>query len=200
MILFSILLAGFAVVYLQNACFLILSWIFKWTGSAPLDSLMGGFSKDHSLVHLFVAILSVCIFACFVNLTLGINKSAKIIARHYGDLIECILQDSMERRVPVEIQTESGDSYVAFPYDIGLVTGKESDVSLILLLSGYRDEMSREFHITKFHYYDIEEKENDNGMSNLSSYQFVFPKKQIVSVRLIDFNKFVQEQKSNVGK
>ena len=76
--------------------------------------------------------------------------ATKWVAKTNGDLIECVLQDAVERSRLVELTTEAGKCYVGRPFDSGLSTHADSDVSLIPLMSGYRDD-KLQLSITTFY-------------------------------------------------
>ena len=120
-----------------------------------------------------------------INPFYGRERAERRTASERGDLIELLIAESFDRSEPVEISLRSGKSYIGFALRSGMTRRGESDVALIPMASGYRDESSRELKITN-NYEDVilEYSEPDNSGVLIEDFRVVFPMSEIVSARI----------------
>ena len=118
------------------------------------------------------------------------KKEAERTAKGRGSFIELLIADSRVREKPVEISLRNGKSYIgfvsAFSIEGGIIQRDESDVALIPVLSGYRDNDTKELEITT-NYAPVIRKwlgENDTSNSSENDFEIVFPISEIVSARI----------------
>ena len=152
----------------------IRSVIEIWRSYAPFP---------HSEI-LFLSVVSGIVFAGCSNIVCGKYKSAITASNQYGDLIECLLQDCMERDKLAELSLRNGKSYVGFIQNSGVASFGDSDIAVVPLASGYRDSESKIMTLTTF-YADIL-NESDRFELQMNDFRVVFPMQEVVSVRLFD--------------
>ena len=126
------------------------------------------------------------------NAVIGRKRSASLAARWRGNLIECLLQDSIESSL-VELTLESGKSYVGEVIDSGVTTSNDSDVSIMPIFSGHRDH-KHQLHLTTSYTGPIEKARSEassEGKHNVASqFELVLSKNRIVSARPFDVEVF----------
>ncbi len=76
------------------------------------------------------------------------DEGAYDAAKHSGDCIELLLQDSIAKPRLVEVSMRSGKSYMGFVNDSSIGIPDEADVTLVPVWSGYRDVKTKELRIT----------------------------------------------------
>lgn len=124
-----------------------------------------------------------------LNLFHDRKEEAERTARKRGSFIELLLADSRTRMNPVELSLRNGKSYIGFvngfSVEGGIVRRDESDVALIPIASGYRDNDTKELIITTDYSLVIREwlKENRPDSSG-KDFEIVFPISEIVSARI----------------
>ena len=117
------------------------------------------------------------------------EKAAQQAARRRGGFIELLIADSRTRGKLVEFSLRSGKSYIGFTSGFsiegGIVRRDESDVALIPMASGYRDNDTKELKITTYYAPVIQEwlEENEPDSSG-NDFEIVFPISEIVSARI----------------
>ena len=112
------------------------------------------------------------------------NRAVRRVAREVGDLVELILSDSIDHQVQVELSLRSGKSYIGFPVESGIGLHGETDISLIPMLSGFRDRDTQELRITTNYapvILRMQERELEMGVED---FQVVIPISEIVSARI----------------
>lgn len=117
------------------------------------------------------------------------EKAAQRTARRRGGFVELLIADSRAREKPVELSLRSGKCYIGFasgfPVEGGIIRRDESDVALIPIASGYRDNDTKELKITTNYAPVIQawlaESEPDSSDKDFS---IVFPISEIVSARI----------------
>ena len=155
-------------------------WVpFDYSGTAVLSAVLGWASP------------------LLVNVIYSKEKAAERVAEQNGDLIELLLQESMERQFEVEVSLRSGKSYIGFPLNTGLGVKSESDIALIPLASGYRKQDTHKLEITT-HYSPVIREflgDTERGIHDLvyEDFRVIIPMSEIVSARLFDvdvYNRF----------
>ena len=102
-------------------------------------------------------------------------------AYKHGDLIECLLQDSIDDGGLVELSTRNGKSYVGFPQESGIGARDECDISLIPLASGYRQQETGRLILTTS-YAEVLLA----GHAPADKFQVVIPVSEVISARHFD--------------
>lgn len=108
----------------------------------------------------------------------------------------------MERDLLIELSLRSGKSYIGFAEESGITApNRESDVAIIPLASGYRDEKTRELELTT-DYASVIEKARSGDLSHLEEQDLrvVFPKGEIVSARLFDIEVYRELSKQRTQR
>ena len=120
-----------------------------------------------------------------MNQVVGKYKAAKKSAKDNGDLIEWVIQDSLDRQALVEVTTRNGKSYIGFARESGITAQGETDVGLIPLASGYRKPDTRELVITTRYATALHRcLESEFPSLRVEDFQVVLPTSEIVSARL----------------
>ena len=121
------------------------------------------------------------------------EKEAQRAARRKGSFIELLIADSRVRGKPVELSLRSGKSYIGFVNALsiegGIIRRDESDVALIPMASGYRDNDTKELNVTIDYTAVIQEwleqtEDERDPNSSERDFQVVFPISEIVSARI----------------
>ena len=117
------------------------------------------------------------------------KKEAERTAERRGSFIELLISDSRTRRKPVEFSLRSGKLYIGFvrgfSVEGGVIQRDESDVALLPIASGYRDNDTKELKITTNYAPVIREwlVRNTPDTSG-SDFEIVFPISEIISARI----------------
>ena len=114
---------------------------FLWiadTGLAALEQILGTEHGDWMPSTLCAMMLAVST-AILANVLIGRESSSRLAAKWRGNLMECLMQDSIDSGCLVELTLETGKSYVGRAVDSGVYTSSDSDVSIIPIFSGHRD-------------------------------------------------------------
>ena len=124
-----------------------------------------------------------------LNLFHDREKAAQQAARRRGGFIELLIADSRTRGKPVELSLRSGKSYIGFTSGFSIESGAirrdESDVALIPIASGYRDNDTKKLEITTNYAPVIQEwLTDDRPDSSDKDFSIVFPISEIVSARI----------------
>ena len=109
------------------------------------------------------------------------EQSAVEVAEDNGDRIELLLMESIQRQEPVEITLKTRKSYIGRALRGRSVNYSQPDVSLIPVMSGYRNKETLELVLTR-NYAQMTSQSN----LDYEDFRIVIPKDQIVSVRLFD--------------
>lgn len=124
-----------------------------------------------------------------INLFHDREKMVKRAAEKKGSFIELLISDSRTRRKPIEVSLRNGKFYIgfvnSFSVESGVIRRDESDVALIPILSGYRDNDTKELRITTDYAPVIQEwlRENQSGSSG-RDFRVVLPISEIISARI----------------
>ncbi len=155
-----------------------------------LDSARGDWMYGLGSATLWATALAVLI-PILANKGIGRERSARLAARLRGNLIEFLMQESIDSGRFVEITLETGKSYVGLVVDSGIATPNESDVSIVPIFSGYRD-VKHELQLTTSYRKAILDALEDDDldesalMSLRRSLELVLSKGRIVSARRFD--------------
>ena len=117
----------------------------------------------------------------------GQEKAQRRTAEERGELIELIIADSLDRGKLIELSLRSGKVYIGFALRSRMMRRGESDVALIPLASGYRDQETHGLVITTNYAPVINEYlGSDSEISDLirEDFRVVVPASEIVSARI----------------
>ena len=116
------------------------------------------------------------------------EKAAKRTAQRYGDLLELIISDSIERQKMVELSLQSGKSYIGYAIESSITKPGTCDVALTPVASGYRASDTHELQITT-HYAPVIQKWRGDDSSEddiIRDFRIVISREEICSARLFD--------------
>ena len=140
----------------------------------------------------FWATMLAVLTSVLANAVIGRKRSARLAAKWRGNLIECLMQDSIDSGL-VELTLESGKSYVGEVIDSGINTSNDADVSIMPIFSGHRDH-KHQLHLTTSYTGPIEKARSEassEGKRNVASqFELVLSKNRIVSARPFDVEVF----------
>ena len=110
-----------------------------------------------------------------------------------GDFIELLINEAIENWMHVELSLKNGKSYIGFPYESGITSLGESDVSLIPIVSGYRSDDTKELTITTNYAPAISSLVDKDGSAEgtkqvFEYFRIVIPLSEIVSARQFDLD------------
>ena len=136
-----------------------------------------------------------------VNPLYSEEQGARKIALESGDYMELLIADSILKGQAIEVSLRSRKSYVGLALESGVKIGSDTDISLVPLASGYRDEDTLDLHIM-INYVPVIQKYTDqeNPILTEEDFRIVIPISEVVSVRLFVpevFDEF-QEETSEV--
>ena len=146
----------------------IFPYVDAWAGVAPFE---------HSDTLLLTAAFAV-VAPPILNRIFNDNERAKRTALMNGDLVEWVIQDSLDHPTLVEVSMRSGRSYIGLATHSGVSTSGPTDIALIPLASGYRDGETHELTMTNYYSDTLSEYEGD-----LDDFQVVVPRAEIASAR-----------------
>lgn len=164
------------------------SWLLAWPASYS-----GPFVPLHAQFALALAFIG----PFCTNLING-GAQRRGAAGRAGDLIEVLLQDAFEENALVEVTLANRKCYIGLPFDSGVSTPKDADISLVPFISGYRDERTLSLKITTFYASALREV-IERGQSPEDELQVVVPKDQIMSARKFDMDRYVPETDNGVS-
>lgn len=133
---------------------------------------------EHSGLVAFSAVLALAI-PPLLNKFFGKDWSAKKAAQANGDLVELVMQESLDRQVLVELTTQLGKSYVGLARGSGVSAQGDADLSLMPLASGYRDKDTHRLVFTT-HYASVIK----NFHGDVEDFRVVLPRAEIASARI----------------
>ena len=111
------------------------------------------------------------------------ETSARASARRSGDLIELLISESIEDQNLVEISLKTGKSYIGLGLESGIGGHGDSDIAVVPLASGYRDNDTQELVVTT-NYADVIDQSRESASVPFEDFRVVVPKQEITSVRL----------------
>ena len=155
----------------------LVGWV-AWHGLSSFGSFVAAWAGADTAFAGSVAFQLSTTFAALGILALALDNgaAAKAVATACGDLIEVLLQDALENRYCVELTMENQKVYIGRPRRSGVTTSSESDISIVPIMSGYRDA-ERQLQITTF--YTAALKRFAGHASSLSpeDFQVLLPKR-----------------------
>lgn len=142
-------------------------------------------STDFSYHHGVLSVLLGFAAPLVINPFYDRERAERRTANERGHLIELLIAESFDRSELVEISLRSGKSYIGFALDSRMTRRGESDVALLPMASGYRDEGSQKLKITN-NYEDVilEYSGSENSSVQIKDFRVVFPMSDIVSARI----------------
>lgn len=135
------------------------------------------------------AMMLAALMTFVANVLIGRERSARLAAKWRGNLIECLMLDSINSGSLIELTLDTGKSYVGLVVDSGVATPNESDVSIIPVFSGHRDSKHK-LQLTTSYRDALLKASPDEPDDYLSPFELVLSKNQIVSVRRFDVGIF----------
>ncbi len=123
------------------------------------------------------------------------RKAAMQAARRNGDFTAILIDESIEKSLPVEITLQTGKSYVGYIAESKLSVGSDIDLVLIAIASGYRKAKSQELVLTT-HYAGI----IGDQPKGLNDFRVVIRASELVSMRLFDFQIYHQFQQAEESR
>ena len=172
---------------------------FLWiadVGLAALEQFLGMERGDWMSClgsTVFWATTLVVLTSVLANVLIGRKRSARLAAKWRGNLIECLMQDSIDSGL-VELTLESGKSYVGEVIDSGINTSNDADVSIMPIFSGHRDH-EHQLHLTTSYTDPLQRASsvvsNEDKHNDASQFELVLSKTRIVSARPFDVEVFV---------
>ena len=119
------------------------------------------------------------------------NQAAALlrVAKEDGNLIELMVNDSIERGMLVELSLRNGKSYIGIAKKIGVPVRDHADIALVPMMSGHRDKDTAELHITRNHGPAIQNILNDPDSPQqlaFDDFQVILPWREVISARLFD--------------
>ncbi len=189
-VLFRSAVAGIVLYFIARAITLFLEarWLYLpglWNSHFPAP-----FSLE-VMLSLLLALFLPMLF----NVLYSEERGAEKTARDFGDHTELLIAESIKGQVPVEISLRNRKVYIGLAIESGIGASADSDIKVIPIYSGYRDEETLDLHIVTDYLPIIWEyaEENEDGEAggdgeSWSSEEFrvVIPLTEIVSARLFD--------------
>ena len=144
------------------------------------------------------AMVTAVLIPILANRRIGRERSTRLATKLRGNLIESLMQESVESNSFVELTLETGKSYVGLVVDIGIAAPSESDVSIIPIFSGYRDAKKHELYFTTSYRRAVlmalehEDPNRDAAIALRGRFELVLSKSQIVSARRFDIETYTR--------
>ena len=101
-----------------------------------------------------------------------------------GDVVELLVSEAMEDDKYVELSLRNRKSYIGVPLESGLGRQGQSDISIIPLASGYRDQNTQELNITTHYAPVVDRLVREGSLIPFGDFQIVIPMSEIVSARI----------------
>ena len=148
------------------------------------------FPIKNTLTILLGILLSI-IVACINNKIVPRNKAVIKAAIKNGDHVEILFHDALLKKKPVEVMLKSGISYVGYVLRTGSYP-VESDVSIIVLMSGYRDEKTKRLRLTDNYASKIQAIMSEHHQDGFrgKDIRVVFPIENVETVRMFDIRDY----------
>lgn len=141
---------------------------FKYSGTVAISSILAFFSP------------------IIANQCQNEVAAAKKAAWESGDLIECVLQESIEKNSLVEVSLKNDKVYIGWTKTSGVDARDDCDVAVVPAVSGYRTQ-SRRIKLTTDYLPFLEEFDGNGGFSeDVEQFRVIFPVTDIASVRHFD--------------
>lgn len=151
-------------------------YVKAWAG-VYVKARAGVAPFEHSDTVVLTAVFAL-VAPPILNCIFNVNERAKRTALTNGDLVEWVVQDSLDHPTLVEISLRSGKSYIGLATHSGVSTSGPTDIALIPFASGYRDRRTHELTMTTYYSDTLSGYEGD-----LEDFQVVVPRAEIASAR-----------------
>ena len=131
----------------------------------------------------------------FLNIFYKEGRGAERAAREAGDHVELLVQESINDQMPIEVTLRSRKVYIGLGLESGIGTSSGSDIALIPMYSGYRNEGTLDLSIDidylsviwDFVKFDESQTSEVAGERRDSErFRVVIPVTEVVSARLFD--------------
>lgn len=172
-------------------------WLLSsvWRASYPkIDDFLEKYSPFENFDAVFLSFLLAAFLIWFVNYFAKPESVRKRISernlKSHGQLIDWLLQSAMESSSLVELSLKDGESYIGYVTQTEMDTVSDADVSLIPVMSGYRDNDTRKL-VTTTTYSEVILKCGDEGSEfdhlSIEDLSVLIPRKEIALARYFDW-------------
>ena len=141
------------------------------------------FSTPYSDMVAFSIFLGV-VLPVVGNLLYSSEQGARKAANESGDLIELLMEESIEDQKLVEISLRNRKSYIGFALESTVTSHSEPDLCVIPIASGYRDTDTQDLNITTNYAPVIQQSLEQSLAITDEDFRIVTPMSEVVSVRL----------------
>ena len=125
-----------------------------------------------------------------LNLFFDKGKAEERVAAKYGDLVELLIAEAIERTELMEVSLRTGKAYVGFVIGNTISRWPEADLALLPMLSGYRSKDTQQLVITTDYAAAFHAHSQENASEMLrgdpNDFRVVIPRSEIISARLFD--------------
>ena len=131
------------------------------------------------------------------------NEAAMQAAKDSGDAIELLVAESFDNQRTVEITMRTGKSYVGLATEMPIALEGAADVSLVPMVSGYRNRETQELQLTQHYAPVLVEAMAGQSDVNFEDFRVVISFQEIVSARLFEravWERFQREHSSGPAK
>ena len=132
-----------------------------------------------------------------LNLLFDKGRAEERVAAKYGDLVELLIAEAIERSELIEVSLKTGKSYIGFAIGNTISRWPEADLALLPVASGYRSKDTQELVITTDYATAIHARNQESTPALLrndpNDFRVVIPKSEVTSARLFDpdlYNQF----------
>ena len=195
MLFFATVTAG----YIVAACTLVIAESL-WLMFEEAEHLNFDIFENANITNLTTAGSVSILLGLFVNLMVNRDRAAKWVSFLNGDLIEALLQVAMDETKTIELALSNGKSYIGYPIESGITTFHESDIAVLLTLSGYRDIETKELKITTVYSEFISEVLSGSSEVAPEEFVVVLPKEHIISAKYFDINIFADFMENRLNQ
>lgn len=151
-----------------------------------------------SPIEISVALILTAVLAFAIPISLNsvysADKATRKAAKRNGDFIELLIDESVNRKIPVHFSLRSGKSYIGYVIESQFAWQDDSDVALIPIASGYRDKDTKKLVITTNYSSIINEVSTEDEDREIYDFRLVIPMSEIVSAGFFDedvYDRFV---------
>ncbi len=130
-----------------------------------------------------LSLLLAIVIAMLINLILWKSYAAKLVSRTSGDLIECLLEDCLERNALVELTMSNGKVYIGLPRNSGLTVTGEADIAIVPLASGFRHNEKKTLEITTHYASTLGKFIYEKRELDFDDFQVILPLNEVASAR-----------------
>ena len=149
-----------------------------------IDALWKSYVSTPHSDTVAVSILLGVVLPVAGNLIYSSEKGARKVANDSGDLIEVLMEESIEDQTLVEISLRTRKSYIGFALQSRVTSHREPDLCVIPIASGYRDKDTQELNITTNYAPVIQQSLEESLAITDEDFRIIIPMSEVVSVRL----------------